>query len=71
MEPSSRQKKLGVDDQISFVLDHPSMSAWLKDALRAALQVDPISIMNDLEILHLIMRQRSEQIIEDHYRSEK
>lgn len=71
MEPVSCKAKLGVDEQISFVLAHPAMSAWLKDALSSALKVDPISILNDLEILNLIMRQRSERIIAGHYRYEK
>ncbi len=50
-----------VDRQISFVLQHPGMSPWLKDSLRAALGRDPVSLLNDIEILSLIIRQRADQ----------
>lgn len=52
-----------IDKQISFVLDHPGMSAWLKCALRGALPRDPIVVLNDLEILNLILRRRSAVLI--------
>lgn len=48
-----------IDEKISFVLNHPGMSNWLKHALREALPRDPVSILNDLEILNLILRERS------------
>jgi hypothetical protein len=49
-----------LDEKISFVLNHPGMSAWLKHALREALPRDPVSVLNDLEILNLILRERSQ-----------
>lgn len=52
-----------IEEQISFVLNHPGMSAWLKSALSAALHRDPISVLNDLEILNLLLRNRSELLI--------
>ena len=52
-----------IEEQISFVLGHPGMSAWLKSALRDALHRDPLSVMNDLEILNLILRNRSKLLI--------
>jgi hypothetical protein len=52
-----------IEEQISFVLGHPGMSAWLKSALSDALRCDPLSIMNDLEILNLVLRNRSELLI--------
>ena len=54
-------------EQISFVLGHPGMSAWLKTALSDALHRDPISNLNDLEILNLILRNRSELLIAEKY----
>ncbi len=51
-----------IDEQIAFVLGHPGMSLWLKNALRDALTRDPIALINDLEILNLILRNRSEQM---------
>ena len=56
-----------IDDQISFVLSNPRMSAWLKTALSEALLRDPISVLNDLEILNLILRTRSELLIAESY----
>lgn len=70
MEPISEYGPASVDEQISFVLTHPATSNWLKNALSAALTVDPISAMNDLEILNLIIRQRAEQLVQEGYRSE-
>lgn len=48
-----------IEAQISFVLDHPGMTSWLKGALRGALSVDPLQVLNDLEILNQILRKRS------------
>lgn len=42
--------------RITWVLDHPDMSEWLKQALRTADGLDPIALQNDLEMLrHLII----------------
>lgn len=54
-----------VDEQIAYVLDHPFFSAWLKDTLREALDLDPVQVLNDLEVLNLILRQRSHLLIEE------
>lgn len=51
-----------LEEQISFVLQHPGMSNWLKDSLRAALERDPVSLLNDLEILTLIIRRRADRL---------
>jgi len=37
--------------RIAWVLDHPHMSDWLKQALRLADSLDPIALQNDVEIL--------------------
>ena len=55
------------EDQIAFVLSHPGMSAWLKRTLSDALSCDPIDMLNDLEILNLILRKRSRQLIEEEF----
>lgn len=52
-----------VDAHIAFILEHPGMSDWLKNALRDALPRDPIAVLNDLEILNLVLRNRSEALI--------
>ena len=51
------------DAHIAFILEHPGMSDWLKTALREALPRDPIAVLNDLEILNLVLRKRSEALI--------
>ena len=60
-----------VEDQIAFVLSHPGMSAWLKRSLSDALSCDPIEVLNDLEILGLILRRRSRQLLEEKFRSRR
>jgi hypothetical protein len=47
----------------AFIIGHPGMSDWLKQSLREALPRDPIAVLNDLEILNLILRRRSEAVM--------
>lgn len=54
-----------LDDQIAFVLDHPSMSDWVKQALTGALSRPPIDVLNDLEILNQILVPRSKLLAGD------
>lgn len=61
MTTSSKQSPTNANEQIFFVLQNPATSPWLRDALRAALTVDPIAAANDLEILNLIIRRRADQ----------
>ena len=53
-----------IESQIAWVLAHPGMSDWLKDALRSAADRDPVHVLNDLEILCLILRSRSQSLID-------
>lgn len=75
MSGSSAPQKPGIttqsamEEQISFVLAHLGTSAWLKTALSDALHRDPISVLNDLEILNLILHNRSEILIAEKYNS--
>jgi hypothetical protein len=43
---------------IDDVLNDPTISDWLKWALRSALNRDPLDVTNDAEILFLILSQR-------------
>ena len=43
---------------IDDVLNDPTISNWLKSALRSALHRDPLDATNDAEILFLILSQR-------------
>ncbi|MGO4713281.1 hypothetical protein [Bradyrhizobium sp. 2TAF24] len=55
--------------QIEWVLAHPGMSGWLKGALRTALHQDPVHLLNDLEILGLLLRARSQAVIDQALRN--
>ncbi len=56
----TEEKILGViDDRLSFVLEHPGMSDWLKQTLTSGLHRDPIEVVNDLEILDTTLRSRA------------
>jgi hypothetical protein len=52
------------NDDIDWVLSRPSMSSWLKEALKTARDRDPIDVLNDLEILNHILRTRSNACIQ-------
>ena len=53
-----------VDARISWVLEHPHMSDWLKQALRTADGLDPIDLQNDIEMLKYLVMTRSQARIE-------
>lgn len=49
--------------RIAWVLKHPHMSDWLKQAIRTAEGLDPIGLQNDVEMLkHLIVPRSQAQI---------
>lgn len=52
------------DERIAWVLAHPRMSPWLKEALRGARERDPVEVLNELEILNLLLRAECETKIE-------
>ncbi|MBN8977380.1 MAG: hypothetical protein J0I08_12965 [Rhizobiales bacterium] len=52
-----------IDKRISWVLEHRTMSRWLKDALNSALDRNPIDLLNDLEILNHLLRARSSVLL--------
>jgi hypothetical protein len=52
-----------MDARIAWVLDHPHTSDWLKQTLRTADGLDPITLQNDVEMLkHLIVPRSQAQI---------
>ncbi len=57
-QPPEQIEAEDVMTYVRFVLSHPGMSRWLKDALASAMERDPISVLNDLELLSLITRSR-------------
>jgi len=59
-EPTMPETNLAtVDTQIAWVLAHPGMSDWLKDTLRSALLLNPITVVNDLEVLRRLLIPRA------------
>lgn len=51
------------ETRIAWVLNHPDMSDWLKQALRTAVDVDPVGLQNDVELLrHLVTPRALAQI---------
>ncbi|WP_231621641.1 hypothetical protein [Sphingomonas sp. 37zxx] len=57
--------KLSIADaRIAWVLNHPHMSDWVKQALRSADGLDPIALQNDVEMLRHLIAPRAEAQIE-------
>jgi hypothetical protein len=52
------------DDEIRQILKGPGTSYWLKNALTAALDRDPVDAVNDAELLAMVLGHRAEQISE-------
>ena len=52
------------DARIEWVLEHPHISDWLKQALRTAEGLDPIRLQNDVEMLRHLIAPRSQAQIE-------
>ena len=50
------------DKRIVKILDDPCTSFWLKDALLAALQRDPVDALNDCNHLAEILIDRNDEI---------
>ena len=51
------------EEHIRWVMSHPGMSPWLKMALETARERHPVDLLNDLEILHHLLRARCEASI--------
>ena len=52
------------DAEIAWVLEHPHMSDWLKQALLTADRLNPIALQNDVEMLKHLVVARSHARIE-------
>lgn len=48
------------EDRIDWVLSHPGMSDWLKQALRGGRERNPVDLLNDLEMLDHLLKRRAE-----------
>ena len=63
----SRDGPEDTDSMIEWVLSHPGMSSWLKDALRSALDRNPFDVLNDLEILKHLSAARCRSALSSYY----
>ena len=45
------------------LLASPSVSNWLKEALRSALARDPVDAAQDADVLHLVLSSRADAIL--------
>lgn len=52
------------DEWIDWVLSHPDMSDWLKGVLRTARECEPMTLLNDLELVQLLLQSRSRALVE-------
>lgn len=50
---------------IEEILADPSVSFWLKDALRSALDRDPVDAWKDTDLLTVILRERVDFLLLD------
>lgn len=61
-EPSGDELQ-EAERRIEWVLAHPGMSPWVKDALQTALDRDPIDILNELEMLRVLLTPRTDAMV--------
>ncbi len=57
-----------IEQQIAWVVAHPGTSDWLRSALLAAADRDPVHLLNDLEILCLLLRSKAQSKIHQQLR---
>ncbi len=53
------------DRRIRWVLEHENISPWLKESLRAALECDPVTALNDAELLLHLIRARTDAVVQE------
>ena len=68
IKESTAQKINVAEQRIAWTINHPDMSGWLKEALRTALEQDPVAVLNDLEILKDLINLWADAQIELMYR---
>lgn len=47
------------------ILDDPAASFWLKNALRSALDRDPVDALNDAEVLVVALKERLDFVVNE------
>ncbi len=64
MRPEPEIMLAAADERINFILHHPDMSDWLKQALQTAVGRDPVALQNDIEMLSHLLTPRIQAQIE-------
>ena len=59
MTEEAKRELAQCDQRIEWILKNDGTSAWLKEALESAAACDPVSILNDVEILCELLKRRS------------
>lgn len=62
--PRSPAQKRAMDD-IGWLLNNPATSPWLRRAIVGAIQGEPITVLNELEILKDVLVRWANANIED------
>ena len=52
------------DDEIKRLVEDPSISFWLRDALLSALNRDPVDAANDAGLLAMVLDKRAATLLE-------
>ena len=59
MTDEAQREVARCDQQITWLLNNDETSAWLKAALEGAAACDPVSIVNDIEVICQLLKRRS------------
>lgn len=51
------------DKRVAVLLVDPSISFWLKDAIRAGVKRDPLDALNDARVLQEVLKERLDEIM--------
>ncbi len=62
-QPAEFPHELPPEQTIEGVLADPAASFWLKNALRSALQRDPVDAANDAEVLAKLLDKRCRRLL--------
>lgn len=61
--PSINHDLAVAEERITWVLENPDISDWLKDTLKSALTADPTTVANDIEMLRHLIVPRSNALV--------
>ncbi|GAB4152071.1 MAG: hypothetical protein Tsb0016_24430 [Sphingomonadales bacterium] len=62
--PDTQERLKTAEARMEWALNHPHVSAWLKQALRAAKDQDPVTLLNELAMLDALLQPRCHALIE-------